>query len=106
MKVSQGILKHEIEFVSGFILRKNPSTNYPLRIQNFFYLAISGRFISYEVFHRYTNYVFQVTATGLEPTTTQLTNTQPFSQTGHMYFEVKQFNSKTLMQCNTKYMSY
>ena len=58
VKASQNILRHQIEFVSGFILVQNPSTN-PLRIWDFFYLTISGRFIFYEVFHRYTNYVFQ-----------------------------------------------
>ena len=79
VKVSQKILRHQIEFISGFILLQNPSTNYPLRIRNFFYLAISGRFIFYEVFHRHT------------------------IQT--MYFKLKQFNSKSLMQCNTKHVS-
>ena len=58
VKVSQIILRHQNEFVSGFIPTENPSTN-PLRVRNFFYLAISSRFIFYEVFHRYTNYVFQ-----------------------------------------------
>ena len=49
VKVSQKILRHQIEFISGFILLQNPSTNYPLRIRNFFYLEI----------RRYTNDVFQ-----------------------------------------------
>ena len=38
-------MKHQIEFVSGFILLQKPSTNYPLSIRNIFYLAISGSFI-------------------------------------------------------------
>ena len=59
VKVSQNILRHQIEFVSGFILPQNPSTNCPLRIRNFFYSAINSRFTFYEVFHRFTNYVFQ-----------------------------------------------
>ena len=59
VKVSQNILRHQIEFVSGFILLQNPSINHPLRIRNFFYLAIGGRFIFCDVCCRYINYVFQ-----------------------------------------------
>ena len=74
-KVSEYILRQQIEFVSSFILLQSPSTNYSLRIRNFFYLAISDRFIFYKVFRRYKN------------------------------LRWKQFNSKTLMQCITKYIS-
>ena len=59
VKVSQNILRHQIEFVSGFILLQNPSINHPIRIRNFFYLAIGGRFIFCDVCCRYINYVFQ-----------------------------------------------
>ena len=36
-KVSQKILRHQIESVFGFILLVNLSTNYPLPIRNFYY---------------------------------------------------------------------
>ena len=42
VKVSLKILRHQIEFISGFILLQKPSTNYPLNIWNFFCLAISS----------------------------------------------------------------
>ena len=42
VKVSLKILRHQIEFTSGFILLQKPPTNYPLNIWNFFYLAVSS----------------------------------------------------------------
>ena len=45
MKLSQNFLRHQIEFISGYIILRRASTNYPVRIHNFFCLAVSGGFI-------------------------------------------------------------
>ena len=76
VKVSQKILWHPIEFVSGFILLQNPSTNYHYVCGTF-----SIQQLAVVLFFMRCSIDIQT-----------------------MYFKVKQSNSKTLMQCSTKYV--